>query len=63
MVCPGFMDTDMPNRNLGGDGKQVQHHQDGMKRGKAWEPDYVAKTIVDAASKGQRDVSWKREKT
>ena len=68
MVCPGFMDTDMPKKNLTVDGKPVGQ-QDGMHRGKAWPPAYIASEIVRAASAGQRDVSlnchqgfrWQRE--
>lgn len=55
-VAPGFMDTGMPAKNMGPDGKPVQAH-DSMNRGKAWDPDYVARTVIAAADAGTRDVS------
>ena len=55
MVCPGFMATEMPSKNLGADGRPVAH-TDTMDRGKAWDPDLVASRLIDAAANRQRDV-------
>ena len=55
MVCPGFMATEMPSKNLGADGKPVAH-TDTMDRGKAWDPELVASRLIDAAANRQRDV-------
>lgn len=58
-VCPGFMDTEMPQKNMGVDGKPVAEH-DAMDRGKAWSPEYVAKQIVIAAHNKTRDLVFDR---
>eukprot|EP00054_Salpingoeca_dolichothecata_P018198 m.111447 g.111447 ORF g.111447 m.111447 type:complete len:279 (+) comp22780_c0_seq1:85-921(+) len=55
MAMPGFMDTDMPAKNLDVNGKPVGH-QDGMHRGTPWDPAYVAATVIEAADNNQRDV-------
>lgn len=57
MVCPGFMDTDMPKKNLSPDGKPVGDSGGALSRGTPWLPLNIARAVVRAADERQRDVS------
>eukprot|EP00042_Codosiga_hollandica_P034886 m.251550 g.251550 ORF g.251550 m.251550 type:complete len:264 (+) comp54513_c0_seq20:95-886(+) len=59
VVCPGFMDTDMPKKNMSADGSPVASH-DSMDRGKAWDPAEVASVIIQAGIDRRRDVVFDR---
>ena len=56
MVAPGFMDTEMPSKNLSATGQAVGETGGALSRGTPWSPEYVARRAVKALDNGQRDV-------
>lgn len=54
-VCPGFVDTDMPKKNLSADGTPVGL-SDKVHRGKPMPVATAAQLIMEAAARGDREV-------